>query len=500
MTHREIERSYVPPAEGELPDLTRLPGVARIVGPDVAELRATYFDTADLALTRAGVSLRRREGGGDEGWHLKVPAGSGRDEIQLPLTPELEPPRELVEVVLGWTRGEPLEQVATIRTRRTTYPLLDDAGAVLAEVADDEVTGNAGDGEPPVVWREWEVEVADGRADLLSGADELMASVGVAPSEVQRKIIGVLGDRLPPEARLGSAKPGKPAARVVQRRLAKQVAELLRRDSQIRRGEDEGVHRARVACRRLRSALATFRPLLDHEVTEPLRDEIKWLGSRLGAARDAKVVRERLTGLVQEEDRGADAVQHRIDDTYARRRVAAGHEVSTTLTSQRYLDLLAALDRVAAEPPWTEAAESSARSVLPKRVRKDWKRLRRRVEEVEDVETAEDRDLAMHEARKAAKRLRYGAESLQPAWGKDAKRLVKATKQVTTLLGERQDTVMTRPDLLTISAEAQAEGEDTFTLGRLHAREQWRAAEIDREFEDVWRRLYQRGRLREWLG
>jgi inorganic triphosphatase YgiF len=91
---------------------------------------------------------------------------------------------------------------------------------------------------------------------------------------VQRKIIGVLGDRLPPEARLGSAKPGKPAARVVQRRLAKQVAELLRRDSQIRRGEDEGVHRARVACRRLRSALATFRPLLDREVTDPLRDEI----------------------------------------------------------------------------------------------------------------------------------------------------------------------------------------------------------------------------------
>jgi CHAD domain-containing protein len=497
MTHREIERSYTPPAEGELPDLTQLPGVARIVGPDVAELRATYFDTADLALTRAGVSLRRREGGPDEGWHLKVPAGSGRDEVQLPLTPELEPPRDLVDVVLAWTRGAPLEQVATIRTRRTTYPLLDDAGAVLAEVADDEVTGNAADGEPPVVWREWEVEIVDGRDDLLSDADELMASVGVAPSQVQRKIVGVLGDRLPPETRFPSAKPGKPAARVVQRRLAKQVAELLRRDSQIRRGEDEGVHRSRVACRRLRSALATFRPLLDREVTDPLRDEIKWLGLRLSDARDAKVVHERLTGLVQGEDRGVVAVQHRIDDAYARRREAADQEVASTLTSERYLDLLAALDRLAADPPWSEAAESSARSVLPKQVRKDWKRLRRRVEE---IESAEDRDLAMHEARKAAKRLRYGAESLQPAWGKDAKRLVKASKKVTTLLGERQDTAMTRPDLVAIAAEAQAAGEDTFTVGRMHAREQWRAAEIDREFEDVWRRLRRRGRLREWLG
>ena len=77
---------------------------------------------------------------------------------------------------------------------------------------------------------------------------------------------------------------------MVQRRLAKQVAELLRRDSEIRRGKDEGVHRARVACRRLRSALATFRPLVDREVTDPLRDEIKWLGSRLAGARDTKVV------------------------------------------------------------------------------------------------------------------------------------------------------------------------------------------------------------------
>jgi CHAD domain-containing protein len=323
-----------------------------------------------------------------------------------------------------------------------------------------------------------------------------MASVGVSPSVVQRKIVAVLGDRLPPETQLRSAKPGKPADRVVQRRLVEQVAELLRRDSEIRRGEDEGVHRARVACRRLRSALATFRPILDREVTDPLRDEIKWLGSQLGDARDAKVARQRLMGLMEEEQ-GADAARHRIDDTYARRREAADQDVSATLTSQRYLDLLAALDRLAAEPPWTEAAESSARSVLPKRVRKDWKRLRRRVEE---TETAEDRDTAMHDARKAAKRLRYAAESLQPAWGKDAKRLVKATKHVTTLLGERQDTVMTRPDLVAIAAEAEAEGEDTFTFGRLHAREQWRAAEIDREFEDLWRRLRRRGRVREWLG
>jgi CHAD domain-containing protein len=460
--------------------------------PQVAELCATYFDTEGLALARAGVSLRRRAGGSDEGWHLKVPAGRGREEIHRALTEEDEPPDDLVAQVLGWTRRAPLGPVATIRTRRTTHPLLDGTAVVLAELADDQVTGEPVDGAPPVRWREWEVELVAAGPDLLDAADELMATVGVSPSRVQRKLLTVLGDRVPQGPRLRTPKPGKPAARAVQRRLAGQVAELLRRDSEIRRGEDEGVHRARVACRRLRSALATCRPLVDRDVTDPLREEIKWLGSQLGGARDAKVVRERLTELVGDEEQVAGDARRRIENTYARRRTAADRVVATTLTSERYFALLEALDRLVAEPPWTELAQADARDVLPQRVRKDWKRLRRRVQE---IETAEDRDHAMHEARKAAKRLRYAAEFLRPVWRKDAKRLVKATKRITTLLGERQDTVMSRADLAELTSEAQEAGEDTFTFGRLHAREERRAADLDGEFAEVWAD-FRRPRLR----
>ena len=483
MTHREIERAYAPDGEAGLPDLTALPGVVRVGDPDVAELCATYVDTAELALTRAGVSLRRRAGGRDEGWHLKVPAGRGRDELQLPLTPAQQPPRELVDAVQGWVRGAPLGAVATIETRRTTYPLLDAEGRVLVELADDQVTGTPADGAPPVRWREWELEIVDGAPDLLEAADEVMAAVGVSPSEVRRKIVRALGDRVPEGPHLRTPKAAKPAARVLQRRLAEQVAELLRRDHEIRLGKDEGIHRARVACRRLRSALATFRPLVDREVTDPLREEIKWLGTQLGGARDAKVVRQRLTELAGDEEEVAGAARRRIDEAYSRRREAADQVVATTLASARYFELLDALDRLAAEPPWTGVAEADARDVLPRRVRKDWKRLRRRVEAVEG---AADRDEAMHEARKAAKRLRYAAETLRPVWGKQAKRLVKAAKGVTTLLGERQDTVMSRAVLAELTAQAQEAGEDTFTFGRLHAREELRAAELDDEFFTVW--------------
>ena len=62
---------------------------------------------------------------------------------------------------------------------------------------------------------------------------------------------------------------------------------MRRLDPAVRLDADDAVHKMRVAVRRLRSTLATYRRLLDRDVTEPLRDELKWLGGVLGAVRDA---------------------------------------------------------------------------------------------------------------------------------------------------------------------------------------------------------------------
>ena len=496
-THHEVERTYAPPAEAHLPDLTSLPGVDGVGGPSAVVLEAVYFDTADLALLRTGMTLRRRTGGADQGWHLKVPAGRGRDEIQLALDEgDDAPPQALRELVLGWTRREPLVRVASIRTRRTTYPLLAADGSVLAEVADDEVTGRPLLGRSePVTWREWEVELVEAGPSLLGAADELLARHGIEPSAVQRKIAMVLGDRIPDPVRPGRPKPGKAAGRVLQRHVVEQVAALHRCDYEIRRGSDEGVHQARVACRRLRSSLATFRPLVVSEVTDPLRAELKWLAGSLGDARDAKVVGERLRHLADDEPAGL-VLGKRLEEAYAVRRAAALVQVSAVLTSARYFHLLDSLDRLAEAPPWTPQADLSARKVLRPRLRRDFRRLRRLVHAVDE---AADRDVALHEVRKAAKRLRYAAEALEPVWGRDAARLAGAMKAVGTLLGERQDTVMSRRDLVVLAVEATAEGENSFTHGRLHAREAQRAAEIDEEFAELWTRV-SRPALRAWLG
>src|SRR4249920_2761060 len=82
----ETERKYEAAADFTLPDLAGLAGVAAITGPRTYRLRAVYFDTADLSLAAARITLRRRTGGTDAGWHLKLPVGvDSRREVHAPL-------------------------------------------------------------------------------------------------------------------------------------------------------------------------------------------------------------------------------------------------------------------------------------------------------------------------------------------------------------------------------------------------------------------------------
>ena len=124
---REVELKYEADPEAVLPPLEDLPRVAREAGPDEETLEAEYYDTEDLRLLRAGVTLRRRRGGPDEGWHLKLPDGpQARREIRLPLGRAARTvPGELASLVRVYTRSEalrPVARVATVRRRRTPSP------------------------------------------------------------------------------------------------------------------------------------------------------------------------------------------------------------------------------------------------------------------------------------------------------------------------------------------------------------------------------------------
>ncbi len=502
--HTEIEDKYSVDAETRLPDLATLPQVASVAAPVEQDLEATYFDTPGLALTAARTTLRRRTGGADAGWHLKLPTDDGRFEVHVPLGRATKTvPKQLRDLLTLLLDGETLSPIVTISTRRTAHRLLDDHGQVLAEVADDRVTSEALGGEQgpvPRSWREWEVELVEGGKPLLLAAAELFAKSGVAPAESGSKLAQALGERVPerPVVALPTKRSASPTE-VVLAWLSLQNTDLRRQDPLVRSDAPDAVHEMRVATRRLRSALATFRPLLRRDLTDPLREELKWVAGLLGEVRDAEVMHERLSTLLAAEDPAvvAGTAGARVDRVLRERYDRAHTSCVDAMTSQRYVALLDRLNELIGQPAWAEGARELPSSVLTDRVKHDWKRLKQRVEEVEGTEGAE-RTRCLHEVRKAAKRVRYAAEPLVPQHGRAAKRFVKATERVQSVLGDHQDSVVTQQELRTLARGALVDGEDSFAFGVLHAREDHHQETTEERSWVAWADASKKERL-EWL-
>ncbi|MFB8147389.1 CYTH domain-containing protein [Microbacterium sp. NPDC056003] len=157
----EIELKFDVDDGVALPDWSGLPGVASVSAGEPRSLDATYLDTADVALARAGYALRRRTGGPDAGWHIKGPRGAdgGRVELHWPLGEADEVPvgaRAELETVVGDAALTPL---ARIRNERVAYFLLSPAGEVVAEVADDHVRTRDERSGIEHDWHEWEIEL-----------------------------------------------------------------------------------------------------------------------------------------------------------------------------------------------------------------------------------------------------------------------------------------------------------------------------------------------------
>lgn len=197
----EVERKYDVDHGFVVPTLTGVPGVALVAPPVAHALEAVYLDSGDLRLVRARVTLRRRTGGADEGWHLKLPAGAARRELHLPLTADAGPPEELLAAVDGILAGAAVGPVVMLRTRRVVTVLRDDADRVLAELADDTVQATvlpAAPGEQPErrSWREVEVELVAGEEPLLDAVGELLVAAGARPSPRASKLATALAGRL----------------------------------------------------------------------------------------------------------------------------------------------------------------------------------------------------------------------------------------------------------------------------------------------------------------
>ncbi|MGZ0149191.1 CYTH and CHAD domain-containing protein [Kribbella sp. WER1] len=482
----EIETKYDVGEDAIVPALHELPGVASVAQPVELGLKAVYYDTAALDLAAHKVTLRRRTGGEDDGWHVKFPGTSGRVEVRYPLGRSVRNvPIAVVRTVRVHVRDRALEPVVTLATRRVVHRLLDTDGAVLAELADDHVTATVAGAEPES-WREWEVELVDGDSALLSAAGDLLIDAGARPAAGPSKLARALGDRVP--AYDEGTLPKKPRTSDLFRAYAgAQVRAIRERDPEVRRDVPDSIHKFRVATRRLRSALATYRQVVDRARGDELRAELKWLAGEFGVARDAEVQREHFAAEVAEQpvELVMGRVAGRIDD-HLRRVYRDGRTGAlAALESPRYFQLLDALDELIANPPITGDDRKAAKQIGDL-LAHDYDRMSKAVRRSQQADTTAEQDHQLHEVRKSAKRLRYAAESAVPVLDDEATALAARAEQVQEILGEHQDSVVSRNLLRALALQVYAEGGNPFTYGRLHAAEEYRGNTSREAFYELW--------------
>jgi CHAD domain-containing protein len=341
------------------------------------------------------------------------------------------------------------------------------------------------------------VEIVEDAPDAL--ATEVVARLrdaGAGDPDPTPKIVRALGSRALAAADVPPASPvtpDSPATAVVRNTIAGSVHRLVAHDAGVRLGDDpEFVHQARVATRRLRSDLRTFRSLLEPAWVIALRDELRWVAAELGAVRDTEVMIELLRAKalqLPERDRAAaDLLVGRLVGRWEDQRI----ELLGALRSARYCGLLDRLvDAANGDIDFADTAVQRAGDVIPPLVEGPWKHLRAAV----DALGPEPADEALHDVRIRAKRCRYAAEAVVPVAGVPARRFAKRVAGIQEVLGDHHDAIVAEGWLR--DAAADATPAEAFVAGQLSGMERVDEATARAAWPAAWKAA--RGKqLRRW--
>jgi CHAD domain-containing protein len=474
-TMTEQEDKFEVDSDWVLPQLTELVPDGGRLDQETRKLDNTYFDTPGAGLRLFGITLRRRVGGSETGWQLKVPNGTARTELQSGSRAKTLPPA-LGKGVEGLLAGENLDPVATIVTTRTAYRLLNSDDELVLEIADDQVESGPPDGESMLhSWREVEVELGPaGKNKDLKRVSKLLQAAGATPSTSRTKLDRALGPTLP-DGQSPAAKAGTVGG-LVAAYIATQC-EILASNDVGMRTDMPAIHKTRVAVRRLRSTLRIFAKIVKTSPAEELDQELSWYADALGEVRDWDIMSSRLIKQVAElpPDQVRGPIEAEISKKLAAERQEALDQLNEAMRTPRYMHLVQLVRAWRTGPPLTRAAGKKAKSAVKyveRAKRRADKRLRKADDDIEQL----------HRARKAMKRARYAAELVEPA-DSGMKAIERDAEELQTVLGEHQHAVTAAKFLAEISsADGLAEGSG-FTYGVLMAQELQRAAQIRASLE-----------------
>lgn len=485
---REVKLAASP--SFRMPSLDELGDDVLTIPRDPQRLQTVYYDTQDFRLARWGVSLRHREG---HGWTTKLPAEDAggdlliRGEFTFPGEDPSSPPDEAVALIRAYVRSASLRPVVRLRTIRRMIQLLDLDDRLLGEVVDDEVSVLSGR-RIAARFRELEVEITDDTpAGLLVEVLDRLRTAGAGEPDPTPKYIRAVGPLATqaPEVEVVPLRSSATVSQVLGRALSTSVVQLLRHDVVVRLDADpEGVHQARVASRRLRSDLRTFRSMLDHEWAEPLREELRWLGSVLGEARDADVLLARLAGRTQMIPASEAPGVAQVIQALEQRRKEAHTTMIGSINGERYVALLDRLAEAAQRPVVLPEADVPVRDIVDELLDGPWRHLRAAVKRADkDPDDAE-----LHTVRIRVKRVRYAADTVAPLLGKPARKFADAAADLQTILGEHNDAVVAGSWLRTWSAVRRS-GDAAFAAGMLAGIERAAARQARERWRKAWKRL-----------
>lgn len=461
-----------------------------------------YFDTADLRLLRAGYACRLRTSEAGRELTLKATTTVSKGpRLRTERTQVLAAGEDLdaaladgdvadlIHLIAG---RRPLTSLFEVRTTRRTFIVSVD-GEQTGEISLDRTSIRPeGQGEP-VKLRRVEIEAL---GDIRS-VDQLRKFVTSLRKlhhlRWGRQSKFELGLRAGDWLRRGAIYLGPidirndisigDLARVVIRR---HVADLLYHEPGARLGEDsEALHAMRVANRRLRADLRLFAKALPDE-WQSIDDELRWLGSTLGAVRDLDIQLARIDGWMAEDTGGELEGLGATRDLLDARRAESRTVLLAALDGPRYNRLIEHMtsllrEETAAYPPFDQPAVTSGSRLLLDLER----RVRRGAAGLQPDSDPE----RFHDLRIYCKRYRYALEAFAPLYGKSAERQIRRLIALQDLLGQHQDAMVTAAEIRALSQEASLSRSTCFTLGRLAERSLSEAARLREGFPDVYRRL-----------
>ncbi len=446
-----------------------------LVGPSTVHMSAAYHDTRELTLLRWGITMRRREGGTDAGWHMKLPVTNGlegaRDELHLPLASvaEGDVPAEFVAIIAPLLRNKKIEHLADVNTTRTTYTMIDEHGNSLVEIADDHVSVEQ-DKKEINAFHEIEVEIlhdTTSAMNILLVIQRRILDAGATPISLSKvaSALGPLASAPPDVPDLGVLDKDCLAVDLIRQVIAEHTRHLLLADVDIRRGLPDSIHQMRVAARRLRSTLSSFKGLMDADQTKRLREELAWIARELGAVRDLEVLLDRLTRQAAElaDPTDADVATSVIRSELERRLNAAQSSALVALHSARHSDLIENLIAAASDPPVTDAVFEPAGELLTSMVERTWRKFAKDVRGL----SFDSPSTQWHQARIRTKRARYTADSAATISGKAMRTYAQNLATITNILGDLHDAHVAELFLRELAESPHVSGREVLGLGRL---------------------------------